>query len=62
VTQDQLTKISDEIATGKVVEGWGGERYSDRHVLRRLNPDQLWERVLPDGKWEKRPGLNGRNT
>jgi hypothetical protein len=57
MTEDQLTEISDKIASGTTVAGWGGERHEDIHVLRRCEPDQLWERRVPNGKWTERLGL-----
>jgi len=60
--QDEFTRISDEIANGQIVEGWGGERYTEIHVLRRLKPDALWVRRPPKSPWVKVPGMDGVNA
>lgn len=57
VEQAELDRISDTIAGGQRVDGWSGERYADIHVVRRLAPDELWVRRVPDGKWVQVPGM-----
>ncbi len=62
MTQDELTRIFDEIVSGKNVEGWGAERTMGLHILHRWNDDKAWERESPDGLWEKVPSMVDGNA
>ncbi len=59
MTQDELTRIFDEIISGRNVEGWGAERTMGLHILHRWNDDKAWERESPDGPWAVVPGRGG---
>ncbi len=62
MTQDELTRIFDEIVSGRIVEGWGAERTTGLQILRRWNDDMAWERESPDGLWEKVPRMVDDNA
>lgn len=59
MTQQELTKIWDTLASGGKVEGWGHVDNGDSHVVFPLNEHRSWERTAPDGEWVESAGMNG---
>jgi hypothetical protein len=47
----ELSRISDDLAGGKAVEGWSGMRHQDREYLRSKVPNTLWCREYARGTW-----------
>jgi hypothetical protein len=49
--QEDLSRIADDLASGKVVEGWNGTRHKDHEYLRSKVPSTLWCRAFANGRW-----------
>jgi hypothetical protein len=57
--QSVLTRIWDTIAGGQPVDRWFGGGDKNVDVLRRIVPDELWQRDVDAngvrGEWKARP-------